>query len=148
MTRIVTSSDEAKAVLDYYNGFHDGFIKRLSIISHDSFEELHVQSSAQRLDLKITFGHHNYQRGNRPAGQLITAKFHAVMDISISFSGLLHEWSIYELFIASTCRTLEDHRSEPCLNALLLQSRLTEERRWLRHEDLLFTFSHAEFDEC
>ena len=53
MTRIVTGLGEAKAVLDYFNGFHDGFIKQLSIISHDSFEERHVQSASQRLDLQL-----------------------------------------------------------------------------------------------
>ena len=147
MTRVVTSLDEATAVLDYFNGFHDGFIKKLSIYSHDSFEELHVQSASQRLDLKIIFAHHNYQNGSRPAGQVVTAQFHAVMGLSIVFSGLLYEWSVYELFIGATNRILEDNRSEPCLSAVLLQNRLTDNREWQRHADVTFTFSHAEFDE-
>jgi len=147
MTRIVTDLGEAKAVLDYFNGFHDGFIKRLSVISHDSFEERHVQSASQRLEVQITFAHHNYQQGARPANQLVTASFHSVMDLSVTFSGLLYEWSVYELFIVGTTRTLEDSRTEPCLKASLLQSRLTDNREWQRHEDLEFTFSYAEFDE-
>ena len=42
---------------------------------------------------------------------------------------------------------LEDGRTEPCLKASLLQSRLTDNREWQRNEDLKFTFSYAEFDE-
>ena len=33
--RVVASPEEAEAVLDYFNGFHNGFIKRLTLISHD-----------------------------------------------------------------------------------------------------------------
>ena len=32
-----TTLSEALGLLDYFNGFHDGFIKRLSILSRDEF---------------------------------------------------------------------------------------------------------------
>lgn len=147
MTRTVTNLEEANAVLEYFNGFHDGFIKTLSVISHDVFEERGVQASSARLDLEITFAHYNYQQGERPADQLITARFFEVMDLSIAFSGQLHEWSVYEVFISETSRALEDGREEACLAAVLLQSRLRDNREWQRHEDLTFTFRRAAFEE-
>ncbi len=38
MDRLVASPEEAAAVLHYFNGFHDGYIKRLTLVSHDYFE--------------------------------------------------------------------------------------------------------------
>ena len=148
MTRTVTNIDEANATLDYFNGFHDGFIKTLSIISHDVFEERGVQASSARLDLEIVFAHYNYQQDTRPADQLVTARFYEVMNLALDFSGRLHEWSVYEVFIAEANRALEDGRKEPCLQATLLQSRLTDNREWQRHEDLTFTFRRAVFEEA
>jgi hypothetical protein len=31
--------EDAEAVLDYFNGFHDGFIKQLSLKSPDEFKD-------------------------------------------------------------------------------------------------------------
>jgi hypothetical protein len=36
--RVVATAEGTAAVLEYFNGFHDGFIKRLALISHDYFE--------------------------------------------------------------------------------------------------------------
>ncbi len=147
MTRVVTTLEEAKAALDYFNGFHDGFIKTLSVISHDVFEARGVQASSARLDLEIIFAHYNYQQDTRPADQRITARFFEVMDLSVDFSGQLHEWSVYEMFIADARRVLEEGREEACLKAALVQSRLMDNREWQRHEDVSFTFRRAEFVE-
>ena len=147
MTRVVTTLEEAKAVLDYFNGFHDGFIKTLSLISHDVFEARGVQASTTRLDLEIIFAHYNYQQDTRPADQLVKVRFFEVMDLAVGFSGQLHEWSVYEVFISEARRTLEDGREEVCLKAVVVQSRLMENREWTRHEDVSFTFGRAEFEE-
>ena len=36
--RTVATPEEAEAILEYFNGFHDGFIKRLTMFSQDYFE--------------------------------------------------------------------------------------------------------------
>ena len=59
-TTLITNLSEAEAVLDYFNGFHDGFIKQLTLISHDRFEARGVQASSERLTLEITLAHYNY----------------------------------------------------------------------------------------
>jgi len=74
MPYLIISLDEAKTVLDYFNGFHDGFIKQLTVISHDKFESRGVQASGERLTLEITFAHYNYQQDTKPADQRIRAR--------------------------------------------------------------------------
>ena len=143
----VTTYEAALAVREYFNAFHDGFIKTLTLVSHDVFEARGVQAASARLDLTLCFAHYNYQQGSRPASQLITGQFYEVMDLSLACRGFLHEWSIYDLSFSEAHRMLEDGREEPCLRAVLQQSRLSPSRTWQQHEDLAFTFRRATFEE-
>ncbi|HEX9921836.1 MAG TPA: hypothetical protein VGD99_04175 [Anaerolineae bacterium] len=147
MPHLVTSLNEAETALDYFNGFHDGFIKQLAIISHDRFEARGVQASGERLALEITLAHYNYQQDTKPAQQLIKVRFFEVMNLSLEFSGLSYEWSINHATFSETQRTLEDGRTAACLGTSLVQSRLNSQREWELHEDVRFTFSRAEFEE-
>jgi hypothetical protein len=147
MVHLVTGLDEAETALDYFNGFHDGFIKQLALMSHDRFEARGVQASGERLTLEITFAHYNYQQDTKPAHQLIQARFFEVMNLAIDFSGLSHEWSINHVTFFEMERVIEDGRTAACLGASLVQSRLNAHREWELHEDIRFTFSQAEFEE-
>jgi hypothetical protein len=147
MIYLISSLDEAKTVLDYFNGFHDGFIKQLAVISHDRFEARGVQVRGERLTLEITFAHYNYQQDTKPAGQRIRARFFEVMNLTIDFSGVSYEWSINHVSFFETERGLEDGQTVACLGASLVQSRLNPWREWELHEDIRFTFSRAEFEE-
>jgi hypothetical protein len=138
---------DGESILDYFNGFHDGFIKQLAIMSHDRFEARGVQASGERLTLEITFAHYNYQQDTRPTQQQIKARFFDVMDLSIDFSGLSYEWSINHMRFFETQRALEDGQSTPCLGASLMQPHLNTRREWELREDVRFTFSRAEFEE-
>jgi hypothetical protein len=146
-THIISNLSEAETVLDYFNGFHDGFIKQLAIVSHDRFEARGVQASYEKLTLEITMAHYNYQQDTKPVDQLIKASFFEVMNLSIDFSGLSYEWSINHLTFFETQRTLEDAQPASCLGASLVQSRLNPRREWELHEDVGFTFSRAELQE-
>jgi hypothetical protein len=147
MTRLVANLNEAETTLAYFNGFHDGFIKQLVLISHDRFEARGVQASDDRLTLEITFAHYNYQRDTKPAHQLIRARFFEVMNLSLDFSGLSYEWSINHLTIFETQRALEAGQTAACLGLNLGQPRLNARREWELHQDVRFTFSRAEFEE-
>ena len=70
-----TTLNEALGLLDYFNGFHDGFIKRLSILSRDEFASRGEQHCWGELVLEVTFAHYNYQDGKRPHDQLVEARF-------------------------------------------------------------------------
>ncbi len=143
----VASLGEAETMLDYFNGFHDGFIKQFSIISHDHFAARGEQVSSQRLALEITFAHYNYQQDTRPAHQHIRASFADVMNLTLNFSGLSYEWSINYLQFFETQRPLEGGQTEACLGVSLVQSRLSAARQWELHEDVRFTCGRAEFAE-
>jgi hypothetical protein len=147
MTRRVTTIAEAGEVLGYFNGFHDGFIKRLTVISHDEFEDRDTQYCHGAFDVAIVFAHCNYQADTRPHTQLIEAKFNRVKDLSIAFSGQSHEWAIVNLSVTEATRSSLDGSIELCLKATLLQHRLKDGREWVIHEDLSFTFAEATFDE-
>ena len=62
----VSSVEEAARALEYYNGFHDGFMKRIVI---DSRDEIHAdlgQSCTGVFDVEIDFAHYNYRKGAEP----------------------------------------------------------------------------------
>lgn len=145
--RQVTTIQEALESLDYFNGFHDGFIKRLTVSSGDEFVSRGEQRCAGELRLEILFAHYNYQRDTRPHDQMIEARFEGVKDLSISFSGVSYEWAINNLTIEESRRTREDGKEESCLRAVLSQSRLKGGREWALHEDLSFTFRSCAFLE-
>src|SRR5215212_9758372 len=85
--RVLASPEEAEAVLDYFNGFHDGFIKRLTLISHDYFEARGVQVCSGLLDLELEIAHYNYRDGEPPADQLVQASFTHVRHLHTDMPG-------------------------------------------------------------
>ena len=145
--RKVSTIQEATDTLDYFNGFHDGFIKRLTLISHDEFLSRGEQKCSGEIEIEIIFAHYNYQRDARPHNQMIEARFEGVKDISMSFSGISYEWSIINLTITEAVRPREVGGEEACLKAVLTQSRLNDEREWVLHEDISFTFRDCAFRE-
>ncbi len=147
MEHTITNDKQAQAVLNYFNGFHDGFIKQLALKSQDKFEERGVQLCSGNLDLEITFAHYNYEADRRPYDQVIKARFFQVRDLSIDFSGKSYEWSILDLSISQTERAAETDRQVRCMQATLTQNRLHNRKEWQPHTDLAFTFQYAEFSE-
>jgi hypothetical protein len=139
--------EHAVGMLEYFNGFHDGFIKRLSILSRDQFVSRGEQRCAGELGLEITFAHYNYEDGNRPHDQLVEATFEGVKDLAIEFSGNSYEWAVDDLTIASTERSREGCGLEACMKAVIVQKRLNDKREWIRHEDVRFTFRSCSFWE-
>lgn len=142
-----TTLNEALGLLDYFNGFHDGFIKRLSILSRDEFASRGEQHCWGELVLEVTFAHYNYQDGKRPHDQLVEARFEGVKDLAIEFSGNSYEWAVDGLRIVETERSREGCGVEACMRAILVQKRLHDSREWVRHEDVTFTFRSCRFRE-
>jgi hypothetical protein len=145
----VRTAEEGRAALEYFNAFHDGFVKDLSIHSHDVFERRGVQTCLGLLDVEFLIAHYNYQQDTRPHDQLVRATFHEVTDLAITVSGLPYEWSIQYMAIAPATRCLDgiQVRRTPCLELILVQSRLNASREWDLHEDVRFRFDRAEFEE-
>lgn len=141
----MTTPEEAAAILEYFNGFHDGFIKQLTLSSYDYFERRGVQACSGRLDLELVIAHYNYREGEPPADQLVHARFKQVRDLQVEMPGKAAECTIMNVYFERGVRT-SDLAEEPCFYARLLQNRLDEDR-WVHYRALGFSFQEADFDE-
>jgi hypothetical protein len=143
--RVVATPEDAEAVLEYFNGFHDGFIKQLTLLSHDYFEDRGAQVCSGRLDLELTIAHYNYRNGEPPADQLVHARFAHVRHLQADVPGNAAEWSIVNVYFergTHKAAWTEGRR----FYARFLQSRLDKDR-WVHYPALRFSFQEAEFRE-
>jgi hypothetical protein len=131
-TRVLKTPEEAAAILEYFNGFHDGFIKQLTLSSYGHFERWGVQACSGRLDLELEIAHYNYRDGEPPADQVIHARFTRVRDLQADMPGRAAEWRIMNVHIEPGVRP-SDLAEEPCFYARLLQNRL-DEGQWVHHQ--------------
>jgi hypothetical protein len=145
MNRVVASAEEARAVLEYFNGFHDGFIKQLTLLSHDYFRARGVQVCSGRLDLELAIAHYNYRSGEPPADQIVYARFTHVRHLHADLPGNADEWSLANTHFERGIR-LTVGTEEPCFYARFLQNRL-DEGKWVLYQALSFSFREAEFRE-
>jgi hypothetical protein len=142
---VLTTPEEVEAILEYFNGFHDGFIKKLTLSSHDYFERRGVQACSGRLDLDLVIAHYNYRSGEPPANQLVHARFTHVRHLHADMPGGAAEWSIVNVYFERGVRPTV-RAEEPCFYARLLKNRLYQ-GRWVHHKALSFSFREAEFYE-
>lgn len=141
----VRSIDEARAAIDYFNAFHDGFVQSLRLVSRDRFESREAHVTTGLLDLEVVFTHNNYDQGRPEPNQRIEASFSGVRDFRAAFTGNPVDWPVMSFEILSSAQ--ENVAPESRLRAVLVQPRLTPENRWERAEAMTFSFSSAEFRE-
>ena len=148
----VSAVHDGGPALDYFNGFHDGLVKRLEIVSRDRFEEIGVQTADGVYDVTIDFAHYNYRNGEEPfhsVDQIVEARFSDVKDIHVDLAREHLGSPITALYIEAERRRrnlVPDH--EDCLALLWGRQRYVEaERRWEFRKERLFTFSRAVFRE-
>lgn len=146
----MSSVDEARAALGYFNGFHDGFMKRIAIVSQDDMDEEYAQSCSGRFDVEIDFAHYNYRFDDRPPyDQIVRAVFRDVQNIFCDLS---------EGYVGNTILVLHVHAAnrrrggtttvEPAMALGLERNFLLEQhRRWESRRTDFFTFSKATFSE-
>lgn len=145
MRYVVESAEQAARAADYFNGFHDGFIRRLTLISHDSFEDRDTHVTTGLLDLEIVFAHSNYREGQPRFDQLVQARFSRVRDLRVDFTGQPTDWPITNLHLQPETST--SRADGPRLRARLIQPRLVDHTRWEHVDALTFSFDSGEFDE-
>jgi hypothetical protein len=144
----VTSAETAATALDYFNGFHDGFMQRIVFASQDRIEEDRSQTCTGIFDVEIDFAHYNYARGAEPFhphDQIVRAQFRNVQDILADFrDGFLGNTIISMSITAGTRRKGGQTATEPCLALRLGRHYYLEaERRHELKECQLFTFTNA-----
>lgn len=142
----VASRAEGERAIEYFNAFHDGFVRELRLISHDSFPQRGVQQAGPPPDLELLFAHYNYERDTRPADQLVRVTFRGVMGLETELTGLGTESSVQRVDIEDGSRRRDDGSEEPCLAASVFAPRL-EGDAWTQVEAIRFTFQRAVFEE-
>jgi hypothetical protein len=145
INRVVATPEQAETVLEYFNGFHDGFIKRLALTSYDYFEQRGIQVCSGRLDLGLEIAHYNYRSGEPPADQVVHARFTHVRQLRADIPGNPAEWTLANVHFERGTRPAAV-TDEPCFHARFLQNRLVG-GEWVLHEALGFSFREADFRE-
>ena len=148
----ISSVEEAARILDYFNGFHDGFIKRIVVESHDEIHTDLSQSTSGVFDVEIDFAHYNYPKGAEPFhphNQIVRAEFENVQDIFCDLrEGFLGNTIIRLSIVSASRRKGGETGTEPCLGLMLGRHFYWEEyRRHEFRESQLFTFTSATFVE-
>ena len=99
----IIDQTSAKKALDYFNDFHDGFIKHLQITSQEYFEPDGGLVVTGEFLLAIDFCHYNYQNHFDNKQQIIQAIFQEVYLISLETSKFEEfGWFISEIAIDQT----------------------------------------------
>jgi hypothetical protein len=148
----LSSEKEASGMLDYFNGFHDGFIKRMVIESKDRITEDLSQTCTGVFELEIDLAHYNYAAGAdpfHPYNQIVRARFRNVQDIVCDFrQGFLGN-TILGLSVVPVNRPKGgETNTESCLCLRLARHfYLADERHYELRESELFTFTDAVFVE-
>jgi hypothetical protein len=148
----VNSEESAGKALDYFNGFHDGFIRRIVLESRDRIQEDFSQSCSGVFDLKMDLSHYNYRRGAEPFhafSQIVRAEFRNVQGILLDLGeGFLGNTILSLTITAGSRRRGGESSREPCLSLHLARHYyLEQERRHELREAALFTFTDATFSE-
>ena len=145
LVRHVRDPAGAAAALQYFNAFHDGFIRELTLRSHDRFEARGVHVMSGLLDLDLRLAHYNYREGEPPADQMVRASFRRVRDLVADIPHWHGEWAIDRIEIEAAVRRGRG-AEEPCLVGRVVHHRLVE-GAWTTHEGIRFTFTEAELEE-
>lgn len=146
MRHEVVTVEQAADVVEYFNGFHDGFIRRLTLFSHDTFEDRDTHVTTGPLDLEIVFAHSNYREGAPPFDQTVEARFTSARDLQMNFTGAPTDWPITSFHLEADASAKPGDAAR--LRARLIQPRLVDNVRWEHDEALSFSFASAEFCEA
>lgn len=153
----VTNVREAERILEHFNYFHDGFIQRVELRSHDRFEQngpaftdrAHVCTGM--FDVTLDIAHSNYGPADQPCNRLVQCRFDDVQGFLLDLRAhQLHDWPITRMDIVDVGRPRvgAPSGSEQALEVRLLRPRLVDGSRWESQEHTLFSFLRATFEEA
>lgn len=153
MTLRLTTEIDARNILDYFNGFHDGFIQEVSLRSYDSFakEGPEITDIAHhctgRFDAVIDIAHYNYQSGTQPYHRVVRCQFKHVKDFYVDLRDVKsYEWPIKVVEIQPGQRHNEHGGMESCFSLVFSWSKLVD-NQWSERRGQVCTFREAEFSE-
>jgi hypothetical protein len=149
----LTTAADAEQILDYFNGFHDGFIQRIALRSHDSFIQQgpNVTDIVHRLsghfDACIDIAHYNYQHGTQPFHRVVRCKFKNVEDFYLDLRDVTpHEWPIKYVDMCPLSKPNAQGQMISYFTLVFAWSKLID-NQWTERKGQILTFQSAEFSE-
>ena len=147
MQRILHDRETAVEIDAYFNGFHDGFIRSLTLRSGDRFvaygpsvTEIGHEISGE-LSVEFEIAHYNYDQGRQAYDRVVRARFFDVAQFHLDLRPVKAvEWPITSL-------EFHPEPEEPLRFRLVLTLGRFENDEWSTRQFDLFTFSRAEFIE-
>ena len=144
----ITNRADADQILEHFNGFHDGFIKRLEVTSRDRFSIVEPGDPAiaheltGRFDAVIDIAHYNYPVGAlQPFDQAIRCRFADVRDLCLDLRGVGESnWPIKVVEIDAAA-------DDPARFTLVFHWSHLVNNEWSTRSAQLMTFTTAEFEE-
>lgn len=149
----IENLNDAERMLDRFNSFHDGFVKRVELVSHDRFDQFgpeytdRCQVCSGLFDAVLEFAHYNYDMDRQPADRVVSCRFEEVKEFRLDLRGnTLHDWVVHGVRINEVSRPGQGE-PETALELLLTRSVLVDNERWEQREEALFSFRRAEIEE-
>jgi hypothetical protein len=153
VSRYLTTAADAKQILDYFNGFHDGFIRCIALHSYDSFvqEGPKVTDIVHRLTgrfaARIDIAHYNYQHGTQPSHRVVRCEFNNVKDFYLDLRNVTsHEWPIKYVDIRPLRKQNEQGQMTSYFILVFAWSKLLD-NQWTERKEQVLIFQTAEFIE-
>lgn len=135
---VIASMQDARQALEYFNDFHDGFIKRIEIVSRQAFTARGNTLCTSVFDVVLKIAHHNYGDGPWPPNRQIACSFRDVCRVCMDFRDVGDVgWNIYALEIRDAVGML----------SLILHRSHYDGQAWTMRQHELFQFQTAELSE-
>lgn len=150
---LIEDEESAASILYHFNDFHDGFIKRVEIMSNDYFEQRDMSDIMSRshivtskVELQIDIAHYNYGAGGPPFNRHVCLHFTEFYDLNLNI-GISNrtDWIINEINMNKVSRPLD---TDPAYAMRLFdftmkRSVYDQETGWVQVEESLFKFANA-----
>jgi hypothetical protein len=137
-TFTIATVQDAKRALEYFNDFHDGFVKRIEIVSRQAFTAPGSTICTHVFDAVLKIAHYNYCGGHQPLNRQIACSFRDVSRVFMDFRDLGETgWNINALEIRGSAGMLIPvlHRNQ------------YDGHAWVIRQHELFQFQTAEWFE-
>lgn len=150
---LINSEEQTEEFLDYFNGFHDGFIKRIILESNDYFSQENEhdimsrnQTVSNEVILKIDIAHYNYGTGEPPVNRHVCVLFRDFYDVNIGVKiSTQTDWTINEIKINRISRPLDtDPNFSMKIFEIILERPIYDQvTGWSYIEESLLKFTQA-----
>ena len=150
---LINTEQQAAEVLHYFNGFHDGFIKRIMLESNDCFtqdNEKDIMSRGQIVSnevmLKVDIAHYNYGAGEPPVNRHVCLLFKDFYDINFNVKNSAQtDWTIKAIKMNGISRPLDTdpNYSMKLIDFILERPVYDPAIGWSYVQESLFKFTNA-----